>query len=381
VRQLQAFLREKGFRVRDLLNWPVFEGKMMTAGIMGVVPRYRYILIADSLMEFLSLEELKAVVAHEMAHARYRHLLFYILFFVGFMTLSFGLFDILTILLSAHPFFSEAMEGRHTHRISLFYLALSVPMVTSLLIYFRYIMGFFMRHFERQADLFSAFIMGTPRYTIRSLEKIADLTGKSRDLPSWHHFSIRERVETLFRSLRHPNLLRRQGRFLILSLAVYFLSMGILGTFLHYGPVKVHLTYALAEKLLTEKLAERPESIPLLQTLAEVYHYREKYEAALGVYEKIIELDPDQAVALNNLAWHLVTLPRKELRNPPRALELAKRAASLQRSAFILDTLAEAYYANGQVSEAVKSIKEALALAREGRGYYEAQLRRFSAAQ
>ncbi|MFO7963986.1 MAG: M48 family metalloprotease, partial [Desulfobacterales bacterium] len=30
------------------------------------------------------IDELKAVMAHEMAHARYKHLLFYILFFLGF---------------------------------------------------------------------------------------------------------------------------------------------------------------------------------------------------------------------------------------------------------------------------------------------------------
>jgi len=67
---------------------------MMTAGIMGIVPRYRYILVTDSLLETLSLEELKAVLAHEMGHAKYRHLLFYILFFVGYMVLSFGLSDL-----------------------------------------------------------------------------------------------------------------------------------------------------------------------------------------------------------------------------------------------------------------------------------------------
>jgi Zn-dependent protease with chaperone function len=59
-----------------MLKWPIFEGRMLTAGIMGLVPRYRYILITESLMDVLSIEELKAVVAHEMGHAKYRHLLF-----------------------------------------------------------------------------------------------------------------------------------------------------------------------------------------------------------------------------------------------------------------------------------------------------------------
>jgi len=93
-RQLDLFLRQMRFKYRTLLTWPIIEGRMMTAGIMGIVPRYRYILVTDSLLETLSLEELKAVLAHEMGHAKYRHLLFYILFFVGFMVVSFGLSDL-----------------------------------------------------------------------------------------------------------------------------------------------------------------------------------------------------------------------------------------------------------------------------------------------
>jgi len=37
--QLRGFLDEKRFKYRDLLTWPIFEGRMMTAGIMGIVPR------------------------------------------------------------------------------------------------------------------------------------------------------------------------------------------------------------------------------------------------------------------------------------------------------------------------------------------------------
>ena len=79
-RHLAAFLEQQGFRYRSLLDWPIFEGRMMTAGIMGIIPRYRYILVTDALMSVLSTEELESVLAHEMGHARYFHLLFYVLF-------------------------------------------------------------------------------------------------------------------------------------------------------------------------------------------------------------------------------------------------------------------------------------------------------------
>jgi len=139
--QLDLFLREMRFKYRTLLTWPIFEGRMMTAGIMGIVPRYRYVLVTDSLLEALSLDELKAVLAHEIGHAKYRHLLFYILFFVGFMVLSFGLSDLFVSLAFLYPHFMEMVSGNDPRSISLFYLIMSVPMLITLLVYFRYVMG------------------------------------------------------------------------------------------------------------------------------------------------------------------------------------------------------------------------------------------------
>ena len=89
--------------------------------------------------------------------------------------------------------------------------------------------------------------------------------------------------------------------------------------------------------------------------------------------------DPDQAEALNNLAWLLVTAPDEELRDKKRSLVLAKKAVLLERSSVFLDTLAEAYYVNGFMPEAVKTIEEAIAVATENRGYYEKQLEKFLA--
>ncbi|GAG37885.1 unnamed protein product [marine sediment metagenome] len=58
---------------------------------------------------------------------------------------------------------------------------------------------------------------------------------------------------------------------------------------------------------------------------------------------------------------------------------LAKRAVELERASIFLDTLAEAYYANGLISEAIETIKEAISLATENIGYYKKQLKKFTA--
>ena len=115
-RELELFLAEKGFRYRRLLKWPIFEGRMMTAGIMGILAKFRYILVTDALMDVLSIDELKAVLAHEMGHAKYRHLLFYILFFVGYMALSFGLSDFFMYLFYLFPDFPNFLPEEKPHR-------------------------------------------------------------------------------------------------------------------------------------------------------------------------------------------------------------------------------------------------------------------------
>ena len=376
-RELAEFLREKGFKYRYLLKWPIFEGRMMTAGIMGIVPQYRYILITHSLLESLSMEELKGVLAHEMGHAKYRHLLFYIVFFVGFVALSFGLFDLFFYLFYTHPFFREMIPSGDPQSSSLFYLILSFPMLVTLLVYFRYVMGFFMRNFERQADLYSAVTMGTPEPAINSLEKIAFLSGKIRDLPSWHHFSIRERVEYLWRTISDPGIVKRHNRFVALSFCIYLVCIIGLGYFLNFSPIKRNLVYSLIAKELNQQLLEAPNDMAIYQNLAMVYQHLEKYEDAIKTYEKIIDLDPNAAVSLNNLAWLLVTAPNEALRDKARALELAKKAVDLERSPVFLDTLAEAYYAKGFNAEAVAVIKEAIALEKGDTQYYEKQLKKF----
>jgi tetratricopeptide (TPR) repeat protein len=250
-------------------------------------------------------------------------------------------------------------------------------MLVVLLIYFRFVMGFFMRHFERQADLYSASVMGTPAYTASSLEKIAFLSGKIRDVPSWHHFSIRERVECLWRTVKDPGFFKRHQRFVRSWFAVYLVVLGGLGYFLHFSPVKDRLAYGVVERAIREQIAKDPENAALYEGLAMLYHQMEQHEAAIRTYEQILAIDPDRAVALNNLAWLLITAPEEHLQNHPRALELAKRAVELEPTPEFLDTLAEAYYVTGHVDEALRTIQKALSLATENRAYYERQLERF----
>ena len=381
VDELKKFLREMGFKYRDLLRWPIFEGRMMTAGIMGIVPRYRYILMTDSLMEILSIEELKAVIAHEVGHARHRHMFFYVLFFLGYIGLSLGAFDLFFKFLASQPIFMKLLEGGGARGADLFYLILSVPIILSIFVYFRYIMGFFMRNFERQADLYSAVIMGSPVPAVGALEKIALLSGKSRNIPSWHHFSIKERVDCLWRTLKDPGLVVRHNKFVRLSFFIYLLSIIGLGYYLNFSPIQETFNNRLINNMLQQQLEEDPENIILLQGLAMTYYEMGRYNEARDIYERVLLLDESQPTVLNNLAWLLVTAPDMELRDPRRALALAEKAVALERSPMFLDTLAEALYANGSIEKAIEIISEAISLEKEDDRYYKKQLEKFIAAR
>jgi hypothetical protein len=64
-------------------------------------------------------------------------------------------------------------------------------------------------------------------------------------------------------------------------------------------------------------------------------------------------------------------------RNSKKALEYAERALRRQREAFILDTYAEALFANNNINGAIEAALEALNQSEEKKEYYEGQLKRF----
>jgi tetratricopeptide (TPR) repeat protein len=108
-----------------------------------------------------------------------------------------------------------------------------------------------------------------------------------------------------------------------------------------------------------------------------VYHRTGRLKEAMEIYEHMLRLDGGQAVALNNLAWLLLTVPEESLRDRRRALELAEQAVALERSSVFLDTLAEAYFSNGRTEDAVVTIQEAISRATENVAYYKDQMRKF----
>ncbi len=87
-------------------------------------------------------------------------------------------------------------------------------------------------------------------------------------------------------------------------------------------------------------------------------------EAAIAECHIAIELAPKNPRAWNSLAWLHATSQNPRFRDPSKALEYAVKAVSLSKAkdAASLDTLAEAYFVNGDYDKAIETEKKALAI-------------------
>ena len=102
-----------------------------------------------------------------------------------------------------------------------------------------------------------------------------------------------------------------------------------------------------------------PSAVALLVTLAQLEEADGLDDAAIGRYQRVIELEPANVIALNNLAYALAV--RRNV--PAEALPLAKRAASLApRSGSVLDTWGWVEHLLGNHAVAAKILADAIKL-------------------
>ncbi len=68
--QIEELSRKAGVEYANILYWPIFGGKMITAAVMGLIKKFRYILVTQGLLQMLEPEEIDAVIAHEIGHVK-----------------------------------------------------------------------------------------------------------------------------------------------------------------------------------------------------------------------------------------------------------------------------------------------------------------------
>ena len=379
-KHLDAFCAKQNFSA-DYFLWPLFEGRMLTAAVMGIVPGLRYILLTPALIETMSIAEIEAIMAHEIGHVKKFHLLLYVFLITGFSLLVGMLAEpFIYLFLSLHSL-NTLITWSGISAESALTLVGSVPLLVFMLFYFRFIFGYFIRNFERQADLFSFTTMGNSAPLVSAFEKISALSGNIRDQHNWHHFGIGERIDCLEMAEVDPQLVRRHNRKVRYSLIAYVAILLLTVGLVRQIPTEMlaqRYQENFAESVLQQKVKQEPDRALWQRLIGDLMLTRKMEEKALVAYEKAYSLDPVNPEILNNLAWLLLTSENLKLRDPAKALTLARVAATLQPEGHVLDTLATAYWANGFVDEAVSTEKEAAAMDAPQRRFYQARIIKFT---
>jgi tetratricopeptide (TPR) repeat protein len=305
---------------------------------------------------------------------------FYLLFFVGYMLLSYVIFDIILFgIIYAEPVY-WFINNTGFDQTTVFSTLFSLVIIIVFLIYFRFIFGFYMRNFERQADIFVYTLFDSAKPLISTLNKIVTTSGQSADRPNWHHFSIKERIDYLKKCESNSLWIRRHNRKVNKSIGIYLAGMllvGIMGYQLNLGVIGDKLNQNFLEKVIVRELQKSPENPNLYRLLGDLSYNRKDYEMVRDAYERSLELRLNDPHVLNNLAWFYATCEVESLRNPERALMLARSAIKLDQSSHVFDTLAESYFVNGMNQEAIEAGERALKLAKGNRAYYKEQLQKF----
>lgn len=212
--RLLSMCRERGVRVRELLVWRT-HGSMINGAVMGLAGPLRYVLLTDALLDQLPEDQVEAVMAHEIAHAKHAHLPWLagsLIAGVGGVTAG-GAYALLAL--------EHALDLRHVPEWVMIVLNVAIQlggMVLGVLIF-----GYVSRRFEWQADAFAARHMSESRgfgtseriesaaiseagaaSMIAALDSVARLNHVPRDRGSFRHGSIGTRQGKLAKLVGVP---------------------------------------------------------------------------------------------------------------------------------------------------------------------------------
>ncbi|MCP4152905.1 MAG: M48 family metalloprotease [bacterium] len=377
---IEAFCKARGVKFKDIMSWNALNKGLVTAGVIGVAPDYRYLMITPSLMDILNEDELMAVVSHEVGHVKKKHHLLYLFFFIVFFifianvgTTIMGWLNKIFITPSVILDYglTGSVDGGIVNTLNIVFIIIFIALV---IIYFRFVFGFFMRSFERQADG-ACFEDGTdPNHLIASFMKLGVRVGDDGKKKNWHHYNLTQRINFIRKGMQNPGSVKEHNiktnkRVLLFSVIMLFI---IMGSFSLDSPLDINYKEIATEIEL--RIEKKPDDPQLYALLGNLYYELKNWEASKKAYVYSVGLDANQPDTLNNLAWLLLKSEQESLLNPKQALKLAIKAVEGKKASNIMDTLAEAYYQNGMYKKAFEASKKALAIAVDNRAYLSKQL-------
>lgn len=208
---LDTLARRSRTRLNRVYVWLTGERRIANAAVSGLFSRQRAVFLTDHLLASLTPTEVVAVVAHELGHTRFLHLLFNFL-----LAIMSGIFVIWGLFLLNDYIVSQEDAG--------------VAIVLLEAIYITMVFGFFARRFERQADLYAAHATGSAQLVSSALLKLAMANGVSVKRSSLTHPSIHARVKRLAAlSRKHQGNFTRPLAWAVVANAG--IALGLMGLF------------------------------------------------------------------------------------------------------------------------------------------------------
>ena len=320
-----------------------------TAGVIGFVRGFRYLLVSSQLLKSLSATELRAVTAHEAGHLRKQHLLFYLLAFICLLEL-FAFAGSANLLLT------------WTGVLEVSGMLMGVASILSIILFIRFGIGFLSQNFERQADCHAFERHGISPIST-ALMKVSLLNGINPEQDNWHHYGIQQRIDFLSICLKKPEILQKHHRRVFrIKLVCAVLLVGLLGAnyMLSSDTLKIKV---LAWKLEQSADNWQLKDAPMLTKMGDLLYFQDQKTEAELWYRRALEMNPEEPHTLNNLAWLLTEKHNNDKKRLRESIELAQKASTLKQAAFIWDTLAEAYLINGKYGAAADAARQALKLA------------------
>src|SRR5262249_12415820 len=130
----------------------------------------------------------------------------------------------------------------------------------------------------------------------------------------------------------------------------------------------------MALKKWDEVIVDYSELLKRLPGDANAYYYRgwahenrSRWSQAIADYSKVIELAPKNDTPHNRLAWLLATCPDVKVRDPGRAIALARKAVRLEpKNGVYWRTLGHAEHRAGNWESAIAILDKAKALGSPG---------------
>lgn len=142
-RRLEDACRRSGLRCRDILLWQT-DHDIANACVIGILPRWRYVLLSDRLIETMSDEQIEAVFAHELGHIVHHHMAWFVVFMA---VLIMGAISADNWLAARIP---ERFQTEQWETVA--HVVGAGGMFATMLVLF----GMLSRRFERQADVYAA---------------------------------------------------------------------------------------------------------------------------------------------------------------------------------------------------------------------------------